>query len=124
MTPPTDAKGVHLIEGQFVCYTTNDRDSGLQFGHIKTLSIKTQSKQVYDYQSQKSEMRDFQEVRIVVLITDAHGVPKMQTEWDSTAPNPDSVQWGGNGFGKHVEIDKQCVSGRIHHHADKFLVLT
>lgn len=123
-SPPTDAKGVPLVEGQFVCYTVSERGSALQFGHIKKVNVKTQQRYVFNRQTNQREVELYDEVRITVFITDAFGKPKMQQEWDSTAPNPDNLARGGNGFGKHVDTDRQCVSGAIHYYSDKFLVLT
>lgn len=120
---PKDARGAVLTEGAFVCYTTNSRDSGLSFGHIKKIQTKHEQVRRYDYTTKEHKMVWRTEHKIRVNVTDAFGKPKMQTEWDPTAPNPENVDWGGNGFGDHVETDRQVVSGMIDHSEAKFLLI-
>ena len=117
---PVDVKGVPLQEGQLVCYTTNSRGSGLQFGTVRKIYEKTETRRQYDYRTRSyTNPVPVTSYRVSFNVTDVDGKPRMQTEYDSTIPNPESY----NGFGKHVETDNQVVSGIIDYQSNKFLIL-
>lgn len=101
---PRDVRGHDLVVGQLVCYATNDRYGGLNFGRVFKINTKHTPKtdrdtgQPYDHYSHT----------IVMEKTDVTGAPV----WDWTYDN-----------GQRVELDKQLRSGRVEHHEGKFMIL-
>lgn len=120
---PVDVRGIPLTEGQLVCYTTNARESGLQFGTIRQIRTKHTVRQRMNYETNQPEDMDFYEHRIVFNITDVDGTPKFETRFDPDVPNPESRRWGGNGFGEYVLTDIQSKSGLVQYSSGKFLIL-
>lgn len=122
MKGPVDVRGIPLTEGALVCYTTNSRGSGLQFGTVRKIHEKVHNVRPYDYATGTyGPPTPKTSYKVSFNITDVDGNIKYQQEWDADAPNPDS--YNGTGFGKHVPTDKPCVSGIIDNEAGKFLIL-
>lgn len=108
VTGPVDIKGVPLAEGTFVVYTTNERHSGLQFGHVHRIRANQTTR--WDYSDGERKQVPFTEYKIQFLRTDVHGNPKMETEW-----LPEEK--------RHRETDIQQKSGFVEIYAGKVLAL-
>lgn len=119
---PVDARDVPLNVGDFVAYATKDRDSVLQFGTIFKIKEKVDERPVYDPDTRKyTGTEPYTTYKIQMLKTTPQGQPVFDTVWDRSAPNPENVKWGGDGFGKHVLTDNQSKSGFVEYSASKFL---
>lgn len=103
---PQDVRGHDIVVGQLVCYSTNDRHSGLKFGTVR--NIKTKHTQRTDHRD--GSLYDQWSHTIVMDTTDVTGKPLYETEWDSI-------------LGKHEETTIQRRSGRVEHSAGKFMIL-
>lgn len=102
---PEDVRGHSIRVGQLVCYSTNDRHSGLKFGTVR--DIKTKHTPRTDRDGMPC---DHYSHTIVMDTTDVTGKPLYETEWDSI-------------LGKHTETTIQRRSGRVQYASDKFLIL-
>ena len=101
MSGPVDARGIPIVEGSFVVYAVNSRDSGLNFGKVHKIRHST-------YKTYDGRIRD--DFGLTMEITDSHGNPKYRTVWDEAER-------------KHVPTDKTLKSGNVGWYQSKFLVL-
>lgn len=119
MTGPVDARGVPIVEGSWVVFTTNARESGLQFGHVHKIKDYDRTESFFNLGTNAWDRRPVTNYKIQFLKTDAFGAPQFETEYDSTVPNP----YRPGQMGAHVDTDKQKKSGYVELDRVKFLVL-
>lgn len=105
---PLDAMGNQINIGDLVCYTTNARESGLNFGIVSTIKASQSSKIEWDEITQSWESVPYMTFRIMLNITDAFGREKFHTTWED---------------GRKISTGIPKKSGQVHHSAHKFLRL-
>lgn len=107
---PLDVRGNLLAVGDFVCYTTNSRGSGLNFGHIDAINEK--NTQRYDWEGPLDNRvritTPWIEYKIVVAVTDVDGNPKFLEEFDRNTRT-----WIANG--------RRRKTGQLEYSASKFM---
>ena len=79
MSGPVDTKGNPLTEGTLLVYTTNERNSGLQFGTVH--KIKAVDGKRWDYSGDEPVSVPVTTYKVQFLRTDVYGKPKFETEW-------------------------------------------
>ena len=121
MSGPVDTRGNYLAVGTWVVYSTNNRDSGLQFGHVHKIKSSQGTQSVYNKNTGQWERVAVTNYKIQLLRTDAHGAPIFEQEYDEYAPNPNRSD--GKQFGAFVTTDKQSKSGFVEVYSGKFLAL-
>lgn len=107
---PTDARGRDINIGDFVCYTTNTRESGLAFGFVRMIKERAGVINQYDPSSRTWNLVPHTHFRIAVNQTDAFGNPKYVTKYDPIQRD-------------YVKTPHEKKSGLVNHSSDKFLRL-
>lgn len=99
---PYDVHGQLMRVGDFVVWTTKDRDGTLSFGHIEKFYNEETDTDYRGNPRYSAGMR--------MTLTDSFGNPKFETVWDRTK-------------GEYLDTDKQAKSGIVQYSRNKFMIM-